>query len=69
MTGVTNHPDPKMGEANACEIRRPTMKEKNVGDQSDQLVERIGHESGHDANAGRKKRDQDDAKRRMMGAR
>jgi hypothetical protein len=50
-------------------ITQDSDERKKIGEQPDELVERLGHESGHDANASRKKRDQDDAKRSMMGSR
>jgi hypothetical protein len=46
-------------------ITQDSDERKKIGEQPDELVERLGH----DANASRKKRDQDDAKRSMMGSR
>ena len=38
------------------------MKEKQIGEQPDQLIERVSHQPGHESNRRRKKRHQHNAK-------
>jgi hypothetical protein len=47
-----------MMRLHAHERRRPAMKEEQIREQPDQLVQRIRHQSGDQSNRARQKRNQ-----------
>src|ERR1035437_9371256 len=57
-----------MMEAHAGEIRRPAMEKKMIGEQTDELVESVSHQTGGHTNPRPQKRNQHNPKlRRLRG--